>query len=67
MLVRSWAVATNLFWAAVISVTFPRMVGAFGNPGAFGFYAGLNVCALIMIFFLMPVWIFFLTISFFYI
>ena len=54
MLVRSWAVATNLFWAAVISVTFPRMVGAFGNTGAFGFYAGLNVCALIMIFFLVP-------------
>jgi sugar porter (SP) family MFS transporter len=50
----SWAVATNLFWAAVISVTFPRMVGAFGDVGAFGFYAGLNVCALIMIFFLMP-------------
>lgn len=51
---RSWAVATNLFWAAVISVTFPRMVGAFGNVGAFGFYAGMNICALIMIFFLMP-------------
>jgi hypothetical protein len=30
------------------------MVGAFGDVGAFGFYAGLNVCALVMIFFLMP-------------
>ena len=54
MFIRSWAVATNLFWAAVISVTFPRMVGAFGDVGAFGFYAGLNIIALIMIFFLMP-------------
>ena len=51
---RSWAVATNLFWAGVISVTFPRMLGAFGIQGTFGFYAGLNVCALAMIFFLMP-------------
>jgi hypothetical protein len=30
------------------------MLGAFGNVGAFGFYAGLNICALVMIFFLMP-------------
>ena len=30
------------------------MVGAFGNVGAFGFYAGMNICALIMIFFLVP-------------
>jgi hypothetical protein len=30
------------------------MVGAFGNVGAFAFYAGMNVCALIMIFFLVP-------------
>jgi len=50
----SWAVATCLFWAAVLSVTFPRLVGALGVVGAFGFYAGLNVCALVMIFFLMP-------------
>jgi hypothetical protein len=53
-LFRSWAVATCLFWAAVLSVTFPRLVGALGIVGAFGFYAGLNVCALVMIFFLLP-------------
>ena len=35
-------------------MTFPRLVGALGVVGAFGFYAGLNVCALIMIFFLLP-------------
>ncbi|KAK4685250.1 hypothetical protein P7C73_g4899, partial [Tremellales sp. Uapishka_1] len=49
-----WAVATCLFWAAVVSLTFPRMVGAFGHTGAFGFYAGTNVIALIMIYFLLP-------------
>ena len=30
---RSWAVATNLFWASVLSLTFPRMLGALGPPG----------------------------------
>ncbi|KAF8503867.1 hypothetical protein JB92DRAFT_3084245 [Gautieria morchelliformis] len=50
----SWAVATNLFWASVLSLTFPRLLAAFGPQGAFGFYAGLNVTAFVMIFFLVP-------------
>ncbi|KAJ3529202.1 hypothetical protein NMY22_g9097 [Coprinellus aureogranulatus] len=50
----SWAVATCFFWASVLSLTFPRMLSALGTVGSFGFYAGLNVLALIMIFFLMP-------------
>ncbi|RDB22336.1 putative polyol transporter 6 [Hypsizygus marmoreus] len=50
----SWAVSTCLFWASVLSLTFPRLLSAFGSVGAFGFYAGLNVVALVMIFFLMP-------------
>ncbi|KAG6916850.1 hypothetical protein DXG01_005149 [Tephrocybe rancida] len=50
----SWAVATNLFWASVLSLTFPRILSAFTPVGAFGFYAGLNVVAFVMIFFLMP-------------
>lgn len=50
----SWAVATCLFWAAVLSLTFPRMVGAMTQAGAFGFYAGLNLIAFVMIFFLVP-------------
>ncbi|TFK17255.1 sugar transporter [Coprinopsis marcescibilis] len=50
----SWAVATNFFWASVLSLTFPSMLTAFGPVGSFGFYAGLNVIALVMIFFLMP-------------
>jgi len=35
----AFAVATNLFWAAVLSLTFPRLLAAFGPTGAFGFYA----------------------------
>lgn len=50
----SWAVATCLFWASVLSLTFPRMKGAMGPTGAFGFYAGLNAVAFVMILFLLP-------------
>ncbi|KAI9894236.1 MAG: hypothetical protein M1814_004090 [Vezdaea aestivalis] len=49
-----FSVATNLFWAAVLSVTVPRMNSAFGSTGLFGFYAGLNVLAFIMIFLFVP-------------
>jgi hypothetical protein len=34
-----WAVATCLFWASVLSMTFPRLLAAFTPQGAFGFYA----------------------------
>ncbi|KII92492.1 hypothetical protein PLICRDRAFT_172579 [Plicaturopsis crispa FD-325 SS-3] len=50
----SWAVATCLFWAAVLSLTFPRILATFTPQGAFGFYAGLNVAAFVLIFFLVP-------------
>ncbi|KAH9214579.1 putative polyol transporter 5 [Leptodontidium sp. 2 PMI_412] len=50
----SWAVATNNFWATVVSLTFPRQLKAFGVQGAFGFYAGMNVIALFMIFLFLP-------------
>ncbi|KAJ5103628.1 hypothetical protein N7532_004157 [Penicillium argentinense] len=50
----SWAVATCLGWAAVLSITFPRMLWAMTPTGAFGFYAGLNVTALVMIFLFVP-------------
>ncbi|EGD97782.1 polyol transporter [Trichophyton mentagrophytes] len=46
----AWAVATNNFWAAVLALTFRRLDLALTTPGAFGFYAGLNVIALVMIF-----------------
>jgi len=50
----AFAVATCLFWAAVLSLTFPRMVLAFTITGAFGFYAGLNAIAFCMIFLWLP-------------
>ncbi|WVQ73793.1 hypothetical protein IAR50_003373 [Cryptococcus sp. DSM 104548] len=50
----SWAVATCLFWAAVLSLTWPRMVGAMTSTGAFCFYAGLNLIAFVLIFFFLP-------------
>ncbi|KAF8904392.1 hypothetical protein CPB84DRAFT_1845352 [Gymnopilus junonius] len=50
----SWAVATNLFWASVVSLTTPRVLAAFGSVGTFGFYAGMNILAFLMIFFLLP-------------
>jgi hypothetical protein len=34
-----WAVATCLFWAAVLSICFPKILDAFTPTGAFGFFA----------------------------
>ncbi|CAI7604254.1 unnamed protein product [Penicillium glandicola] len=50
----AWAVATNNFWAAVLSLTFPWMLRALTPQGALGFYAGLNLVAFALIFFFMP-------------
>ena len=50
----SWAVATCLFYAAVLSISLPRMLQAMGVVGVFGFYAGLNVCAFCLIFLFVP-------------
>ncbi|KAL7413582.1 hypothetical protein BDY24DRAFT_406962 [Mrakia frigida] len=50
----AWAVSTCLGWASVLSITFPRMLAALSPTGAFGFYAGLNVMALFLIYFFVP-------------
>lgn len=50
----SWAVATCLFWAAVLSISFPRLLRAFHPVGAFAFYAGLNLTAFCLIFLFVP-------------
>lgn len=50
----SWAVATNNFWASVLSLTFPYMLNAFTPQGAFGFYAALNAIAFVMILLWLP-------------
>ena len=49
-----FSVATCLFWAAVLGMTFPFLLEALGTVGAFGLYAGFNFVALVMIFFWVP-------------
>ena len=50
----AWAVATCLFWAAVLSITFPLMLARLGVLGSFVLYAAFNVIALVLIFLLLP-------------
>jgi len=50
----AWAVCVNTVFAGVLGLTFPAMEGAMGDVGAFAFYAGLNLVAWVMIFFLVP-------------
>jgi hypothetical protein len=50
----SLAIATANCWAAVLSLTFPRILTALELQGAFGLYAGLNVLALVLIFLFLP-------------
>ncbi|KAJ5317949.1 hypothetical protein N7508_002457 [Penicillium antarcticum] len=50
----AWAVATNNFWASILSLTFPYMLRALTPQGAFGFYACLNLLAFTLIFLFMP-------------
>ncbi|KAK5197491.1 hypothetical protein LTR92_003431 [Exophiala xenobiotica] len=49
-----FAVATANFWAAILSLTFPRILTALGSQGAFSLYAILNVVAFLLIFLLLP-------------
>jgi hypothetical protein len=50
----AWAVATNNFWASVLSLSLPRMLSALTVQGTFGFYAAMNFLAFWMIFFWLP-------------
>lgn len=50
----AWAVATCLFWAAVLTVSFPAILASLGVLGAFCLYAGFNVVAFVMIFLWVP-------------
>ncbi|KAI1339446.1 sugar transporter-domain-containing protein [Xylariaceae sp. FL0016] len=49
-----FAVATCLGFAAILSITFPLILHDLGTVGAFCLYAGFNVAAFVMIFFLVP-------------
>ncbi|KAI2055679.1 hypothetical protein LOZ12_000126 [Ophidiomyces ophidiicola] len=50
----AFVVSSCFFWAAALSMTFPRMLRAMTPTGAFGFYAALNVTAFVMIFLWVP-------------
>lgn len=50
----AFAVATCLFWAAGVSITFPLMLARMGVIGSFFFYAAFNLVALVMIFLWLP-------------
>ncbi|THX73642.1 hypothetical protein D6D05_07312 [Aureobasidium pullulans] len=49
-----WAVAMNNLFASGLSIIFPRLFFTFGGIGAFEFFAGLNILALILVFFYVP-------------
>ncbi|KAL8760558.1 MAG: hypothetical protein Q9184_003269 [Pyrenodesmia sp. 2 TL-2023] len=46
----AWAVCINNTFAGILSLTFPRMQTVMTPTGAFGFYAGLNLTAWVMVF-----------------
>ncbi|KAF2860948.1 hypothetical protein K470DRAFT_270358 [Piedraia hortae CBS 480.64] len=46
----AWAVCINNTFAGILGLTFPRMQSVMTPTGAFGFYAGLNLIAWVMIF-----------------
>ncbi|GAO18710.1 hypothetical protein UVI_02053160 [Ustilaginoidea virens] len=46
----AWAVCINNTFAGILGLTFPRMKTVMTATGAFGFYAGLNLIAWLMIF-----------------
>ncbi|KAI1353233.1 sugar transporter-domain-containing protein [Xylaria sp. FL0043] len=50
----AFAVATNLFWAAVLGITFPKILQSLTVVGAFGLYAGFNILGFILIFLWVP-------------
>jgi hypothetical protein len=50
----AWAVAVTNFFSSVLALTFPRLLRACTAPGAFGFYAGLNAVAFVMLFLVFP-------------
>ncbi|KAI1178222.1 sugar transporter-domain-containing protein [Nemania sp. FL0916] len=50
----AFAVATNLFWAAVLGITFPKILTSLTVVGAFGLYAGFNILGFVLIFLWVP-------------
>ncbi|KAL1849659.1 hypothetical protein VTK73DRAFT_9832 [Phialemonium thermophilum] len=47
-------ICVNNSVGSALSLTFPSLLAKLGPTGAFGFYAGLNIVAFIVIFFIVP-------------
>lgn len=47
-------ICVNNAVGSALSLTFPSLLKALGPTGAFGFYAGLNMLAFVVIFFIVP-------------
>lgn len=50
----SFATATTWFFNAVVSLTFPAMLGAFTPQGAFAFYATWNIIGFLLVLLFLP-------------
>jgi hypothetical protein len=48
----SVAIATNLFFAGVLTIVVPSIKTAFSIPGTLGFFSGMNIIAFILVFLL---------------
>ena len=51
----AFTICVNNAVGSALSLTFPSLLARIGATGAFGFYAGLNVLAWIVIFFIVIV------------
>ncbi|GME25686.1 Sugar/inositol transporter [Neofusicoccum parvum] len=50
----AFCVCVNNIIASILSLTFPPLLSALSPTGAFGFYAGLNMLAFVLLFFIVP-------------
>ena len=50
----AFTICINNSVGSALSLTFPSLLARLGATGAFGFYAGLNIVAFIVIFFIVP-------------
>lgn len=50
----AFTICVNNAVGSALGLTFPALLARIGAPGAFGFYAGLNILAFVVIFFIVP-------------
>ncbi|KAF8659223.1 hypothetical protein AX16_001883 [Volvariella volvacea WC 439] len=50
----AWATATRFLWTTIFMITMPNFLNAIGMPGAFCFFAGMNILCFTLILLLVP-------------